>query len=201
MRIIAHSYINSSKICVNGEIVLQKKESEENFLKEIYLKLELNYPKFYKMDNLSKMAILTEQLIHEFIPKQIDQENKLQVVFANRTSSGLTDGKFLSSYHEKNNPSPSLFVYTLPNILIGELAIKNKWYGEGIFFIEKEFNPDFFILQSKMAFQRNNELCLCGWVEATDENNQECFLFLTENTGNDLNTENLNNILTTYRNE
>ena len=30
-------------------------------------------------------------------------------------------------------PSPALFVYTLPNIVTGEIAIRNKYYGETSF--------------------------------------------------------------------
>ena len=37
----------------------------------------------------------------------------------------------------KQKASPAVFVYTLPNIVIGEISIRNKWFGESAFFLMK----------------------------------------------------------------
>ena len=41
---------------------------------------------------------------------------------------------------ENNAVSPAVFVYTLPNIVIGEISIKYKWKSEGVFFIDEEID-------------------------------------------------------------
>lgn len=201
MKILASTYVSSKGGFLNGSIVLPVNQLDDNWLKQLYNALGQDYPKFHKMDNLSKMAFLGSELLNEFIPKEIQQENEIQLLFANSTSSQQTDLKFIDSYSNQGNPSPSLFVYTLPNIVTGELSIKNKWYGENIFFIKEAFNATFFVEQISFAFKRGNKLCLCGWVDSKMSENEECFLFLVSSElENNLETE-LTNLINKYRNE
>jgi len=44
---------------------------------------------------------------------------------------------------KKYSPSPSVFVYTLPNIMAGEIAIRHKIKGENTVFIFERFDPGF----------------------------------------------------------
>jgi hypothetical protein len=201
MKLIASSYINSRGAYLNGEKLFDTSAVQEDYLKALYGYLELDYPKFHKMDHLSKLSILAEQLLHHYIDKDAEPENKLQLIFANSSSSQLTDLKFQDSYTNLGNPSPSLFVYTLPNILTGELCIRHKWYGENIFFILEKFDEDFFLNQIKFSFARENRLCLCGWVESDKNGNEECFLYLVDNTNEATTQLSLNNTLRLYRNE
>ena len=189
MKVIATSYIGSNGAFFNGKKIIETKQGDENFLKAIYSSLNLDYHKFHKIDNLSKMEILAEHLIHDAIPADIDLENDMQLIFANASSSQTTDLKYQESYLVQGNPSPSLFVYTLPNILTGELSIRNKWYGENIFFITESFKADFFIDQIQFSFKRGNSLCLCGWVESNLQGTEECFLFLVTEKQRNINPD------------
>jgi hypothetical protein len=201
MKVIAHSYIHANGAYLNGQRVIEISTNEENYLKSIYSQLSIDYPKFYKMDNLSKLAFLADFLLKDFISESLDQENRIQLIFANSGSSQRTDQRFIDSYSNLGSPSPSLFVYTLPNILTGELSIRHKWYGENCFFIEEEFNVDFFMDQIQFSFNRGNNLCLCGWVESIDGGSEESFLFLVSNEQGEENTENILKSLKSYRNE
>jgi hypothetical protein len=201
MKLIAHSFISSKGAFLNCTSIVACNETDENFLKYIYTELKSDYPKFYKMDYLSKMAFLADSLLHDMIPVDKDQENKLNLIMANATSSVKTDLKFIDSYSNLGNPSPSLFVYTLPNILNGELSIRHKWYGENSFFILESFDAKFFIDQIQFSFNRGNELCICGWIESPATGNEECFLFLVSNEGEALSPVSIMNILNGYRNE
>ena len=201
MKLIASSYIHPKGAFLNGEKRIDTSNTDENYLKVIYSSLNLDYPKFYKMDNLSKLAVLAEHLLHDEIPSGIDVENKLQLIFANSSSSQLTDLKYQESYQNLGSPSPSLFVYTLPNILTGELSIRNKWYGENIFFIKEKFDAEFFIEQIQFSFRRGNTHCLCGWVESNVNGTEECFLFLVAQNSGESTPESLMNSLRFYRNE
>ena len=51
--------IEKGAVFLNGVKQPIGQSSSENWTKELYLELGLNYPKFYKMDDLSKMAILS----------------------------------------------------------------------------------------------------------------------------------------------
>lgn len=202
MKILAHSYVCSEGTFLNGKLVLNTKE-EENSLKSAYQQLGVEYPKFYKMDVLSKMAFIGTELILPFFPKEADLENELQLIFANSSASQYTDNLFVDSYEQLKNPSPSLFVYTLPNIVTGELCIRHKWTGENCFFIEDSFNPAHFCEWAQIALKKGNNCCLCGWVEAKADGEQECFLFLL--TDSELAEHSIEHELSTlikqYRNE
>jgi hypothetical protein len=190
---IYSSKIKSDTIFLNGEKLDIVFENNSDWKKYLYQTLELDYPKFHKMDSLSKMSILAVT----FLKKKVDftqfGDDGLVSIFANSSSSGVTDKKFISSYDENGNPSPSLFVYTLPNILIGELAIHNKWYGENIFFINKNFSPELYLEQIDLYFSKGAKACLCGWVE-DGVDKQECVVFLVVNEGRKITKKELLNI-------
>lgn len=168
--------IEHSKITVDGNLIF---ESESNtfpeFAKEAYKSLELSYPKFHKMDSLSKLAFLSaEMLLKE------EDHSRTALVFANRSSSLDTDFKYQESINSQENyfPSPAVFVYTLPNICVGEISIKHKMQTENAFFVLDEFDENFLndyaeqILQSGKA-----DKVLCGWVELFQEN-YKAFVYL-----------------------
>ncbi len=202
MKILAHSYVCPDGTFLNGKLVFDTK-SEENPFKVAYQQLGAEYPKFYKMDVLSKMAFIGTEILLPFFPKEADLENDLLLLFANTSASQYTDNLFVDSYEKLNNPSPSLFVYTLPNIVTGELCIRNKWYGENCFFIEEQFNAANFTELAQIGFNKGNALCLCGWVEAKTTGEQECFLFLlspSDETTHSTEIE-LSTLIKQYRNE
>lgn len=170
-------YINPTGLYKNEQLHL-KSDGEGEYLKSIYQQMNLEYPKFYKMDRLSKMAFLA---VETLLSKQpIQDSEQLALVFANRSASEETDQKFIASYSEATNPSPALFVYTLPNIVTGELAIRHKWYGENTFFITPEFDAAFMATQIQIAFLNGNSSVLVGWTEANSKGKEECFVFLIE---------------------
>ena len=156
--------------------------NSENWTKELYLELGLNYPKFYKMDDLSKMAILSFTILKDTVDFEKFGEDDVSLIFANSGSSIETDKKFLTSYSENESPSPSLFVYTLPNIMTGELAIFNKWFGKNIFIINEKYSPELYLEQINFYFSKGAKACLCGWVE-NKNSEQDCTMFLMTNDG------------------
>jgi hypothetical protein len=171
--------INEKGIFVNDELIVSG-NLNGNWINNYYTTINLNYPKFYKMDDLSKLSILAvESMKIKKNPFLEFNDDEISMIFANKNTSFDTDKKFIQSYKELGNPGPALFVYTLPNILIGELSIMNKWYGENTFFILNEFDANFFIQQCMIYINNGNKACLCGWVD-TKEDKEDCFLFFIE---------------------
>lgn len=202
MKILAHSYVCPKGTFLNGKLVYDT-AGEENPFKSAYQQLGVDYPKFYKMDVLSKMAFIGTEILLPFFPKDANLENDLQLIFANSSASQNTDNLFVESYEQLKTPSPSLFVYTLPNIVTGELCIRHKWYGENCFFVEEAFNPLHFSEWSQIALNKGNNACLCAWVEAKTNGEQECFLFLLTNSEDGENSieRELSTLIKQYRNE
>ena len=55
--------IRKNKIFLNGALIFDSEASEfSDFAKEAYKKFEINYPRFFKMDALSKLAFLASEL-------------------------------------------------------------------------------------------------------------------------------------------
>jgi len=178
--ISSYCYIKNNTIHSDG-IVFHTGESDISaLLKATYKNLNLEYPKFYKMDILSKTAFIGVEILKNKRPEISKYEgDEMALLFSNRNSSADTDIKFIKSYQEDKAPSPALFVYTLPNILIGEIAIRNKWYGENLFVIHPSFDPDFFSSYGNILLSKKQNACICGWVNVIEED-IECLLFFVE---------------------
>ena len=56
--------IQKNEVILNGKSII-KSEGDlfSDFSKKIYQNLEINYPKFFKMDNLSKLAFLSAEFL------------------------------------------------------------------------------------------------------------------------------------------
>ena len=196
MRVItAYCNLRADEALVNGEVVARRDTgSEDSWFKQIYKQQELAYPKFYKMDVLSQAGYLASELMKRANPGVFDgyADDEIALIFANASSSAETDRRFLQSYEGGGSPSPSLFVYTLPNIVLGEIAILNKWYGENMFAVLPKFAPGFYLDYSKILLASGSRALLCGWLEVT-AGSTDVFLFLVEEkaSGTEFSNENL----------
>lgn len=176
MKKINSCTIEHSKITVDENVVFQSQsETFQEFAKEAYKSLELSYPKFHKMDSLSKLAFLAAEML-----LKDEDHSRTALVFANRSSSLDTDFKYQESINDQENyfPSPAVFVYTLPNICVGEISIKHKMQTENAFFVLDEFDEQFLNDYSEQILQSGKaDKVLCGWVELYQEN-YKAFVYL-----------------------
>jgi len=178
--------IRNQQVSINNKRIFEVSEAESMpvFLKALYKKLELNYPKYFKLDSLSKLGFLAaETLIRQeeafsgFAPEEIG------LVISNSSSSLDTDIKYNETIinPERYFPSPALFVYTLPNIMIGEIAIKHKITGENNFFISDKPDPDFLYYYINSLFETNQlKLCIAGWVEVFEDKYEALMFFVSK---------------------
>ena len=182
--ITAYCHITSDSCLVNGEeIVTRDLLSSDSWLKQIYKNQEFVYPKFYKMDSLAQAGFIASELIKRAQPAlSTYQDDEVAMLFGNQYSSAESDIRFKKSYEEHGAPSPALFVYTLPNIVLGEIAILNKWFGENLFVVLPKFAPDFFVSYAKILMSKGSEAVLCGWLGVGEERS-DVFLFLVEKQG------------------
>jgi hypothetical protein len=139
------------------------------FLAAAYQHFELKYPKFYKMDHLSKLGMIAaEVLLKPGFDRHLYNAEDIGVVLSNASASLDTDIKYYETVSEM--ASPGVFVYTLPNIMIGEICIRNGFKGENAFFVFNSFNPVF--IEQYVSYLLNTgilKVCICGWVELIGE--------------------------------
>ena len=201
--ITANCIIREGVVRKNGQTVFTGTAAPlSEFLLAIYQSLNLSYPKFYKMDNLSKLGWLAaEILLQDTLVKERYKAEEVGLVLANANSSLDNDLKFHRSDIEVR--SPSVFVYTLPNIVIGEICIRHGFKGEHCFFIQNEFDAAFIYRQVNYLMDQDIlEACICGWVDVLGEE-YKAALYLIEKKNNDksivFSAENLNNIFNNNR--
>lgn len=155
------------------------------FLIEVYKHFELSYNRFYKMDSLSKLGWLaSEILLTGTFNEKTYQPHQVSIVLSNANASLDSDQKYMASVADI--PSPALFVYTLPNIVIGEICIRNSFKGETAFFVSENFDEDFIEQYVTNLFNNNScQACICGWVDVAG-NNYKAVLFLIEKGEGDI---------------
>ncbi|CAD0006493.1 beta-ketoacyl-[acyl-carrier-protein] synthase family protein [Flavobacterium chungangense] len=184
-----HSYIKieNNEIVLDGETIFKIEPTDfGDFSKQAYRNFEMQYPKFFKMDALSKLAFLGAELLLSPITSS-EAENNIALVLANKSSSLDTDVKYQESISDKKNyfPSPAVFVYTLPNICLGEISIRHQLKSENSFFIFEAFNPEFMSNYSNILLNSNKaDTVLCGWVEFFNDSYKAflCTISSKENT-------------------
>jgi len=186
--ITASCTINKGIVSKNGVTLFENNTDIDALFLSIYQYLQLNYPKFYKMDNLSKLGWLAaEVLLKDSFKKDDYQPEETSVILTNANSSLDDDIKYMESI--KDVASPSLFVYTLPNIVIGEICIRNHFKGEQAFYIQDDFDADFIAQQVKYQLDNNiAQACICGWVDVLEQD-YKAVLFLVEKKRNESSVE------------
>ncbi len=175
--------ITPNLVVVNGKELVHQ-ETGAAMLTELYRAYVGDYPKFFKMDTLSKLGFVASELLlqAEGAPRFEPREDRA-VVFFNRSASLQADTAYQETIQDPNNfyPSPAAFVYTLPNIVTGEIAIRNKYFGETSFIVMEHCDESIMARELQNAFlDPMTQSILGGWLDCTDENHFEANLFLVE---------------------
>ncbi|HEV3224250.1 MAG TPA: hypothetical protein VGZ90_15310 [Puia sp.] len=197
LNISAFSLISPNKIFLDGQLIFEHPGSAATFLDKTYTYFEIAYPKFHKMDNLCKLGLLaSEILLKGRLHEKKYGESETGLVLCNSHASLDVDLKYAKTIH--SGASPALFVYTLPNIVIGEISIRHQFKGENAFFVFKHFDGKF-IAEYVLGMFENKLIksCICGWVDILKED-YRAILFLVEKDGRDntmsFNADNLNKL-------
>jgi 3-oxoacyl-[acyl-carrier-protein] synthase-1 len=152
---------------VQKEVCLSFKNAAE--ITDCYRRLGVDYPKFFKMDNLSKLGFVASEMIFKDDENRFEPREDIAVVCFNCSSSLEIDTQYQTTIADNDNyfPSPSLFVYTLPNIVNGEICIRNKFVGESSFYVSENFDAEqIFRTVGNVFSEKNTNLALVSWIES-----------------------------------
>lgn len=185
LKISSYCTIRNNTVEKDGKIIFFSEDAAVpvEFLTRYYKERINNYPRFFKMDDLSKLAYLSaETNVSGIDLTDIYQSSEISIVICNSSSSIRTDNKYFETIKDTDEyyPSPALFVYTLPNLMLGEISIRFKIKGENFLLISE--SPDFSALVScveEVFNSSDTRCCMAGWVEF-GENNCEAFLCTVE---------------------
>ena len=196
--ISAYVTIKEGRVIYNNTVLFELPDAPPaSFFNDLYNSLHINYPKFFKMDNLCKTVFLaTEILLKNISLLNKYKPEEIGIVFSNANSSIDADIRYYQSSLQA--PSPALFVYTLPNVAIGELCIRHGIKGETACFVFDIFD---YVFQAwytdTLVDDCNTKACISGWADFYD-GKFEAFFYLLDLTGDKLNiqhnSENLDKI-------
>ena len=179
-------HITPQGIWLDGKVFsIDKEGKQSSLLTALYKQIIGNYPKYYKMDGLCRLGFVASELLLKAERDEgsfTEDTNKTRaIVFFNRSSSIASDKKYLASIVEKDNyfPSPSVFVYTLPNIVTGEIAIRNGYHGETSFYILPHKNELLMqdIIETTFMDEQTTSV-LTGWLDYEDSEHFEADLYI-----------------------
>ena len=221
-----HVRITPNGVTADGnQLKIKEKTEEFSLLTAIYKQYIGGYPKYYKMDGLSRLGFVASELLlkaeadslsnqqnvivqtqlplgvpadlqsagkqgvnknenlqHAPIEKLLHEFDRAVILF-NRSSSIASDKKFLASIADKDNyfPSPSIFVYTLPNIVTGEIAIRNGYHGETSFYVLTDKDEALMQEILQTAFMdAQTKSAIAGWLDYEDASHFEADLYIVE---------------------
>lgn len=170
LRTTASVSIEDANVRLNGEIVYSSSAPDfATFIREAYKNTGGSNMKFYKMDDLCKLGyVAAEYLLKEksFRPQETG------LLLANSAASLDTDIRHQTIINAEGDhgASPAIFVYTLPNVVAGEICIRHKIQGENTFFIEKVFDADKLEAYARIVMEKGKlKACITGWCELLKE--------------------------------
>lgn len=189
--------ITQEEVVVDGEKLDFESRGKE-MLTEVYKTKIGDYPKFYKMDMLSRLAFVASELLIESEGQRVINNYQLTinmpntphltpntqraVVLFNHSSSIIADCQYVKSIDKDDfYPSPAAFVYTLPNITTGEIALRNGYHGETSFYLLAERNEKLMQRVIKSTFiDRDIKSVIGGWIDCPSEDKFECEINIFE---------------------
>lgn len=107
----------------------------------------------------------------------------MHVVLFNKSSTKVVDREFEETIADNDRfyPSPSLFVYTLPNIVTGEIAMRYGWQTETSLYILRECNVKMMeeIVAATVHAHRGEKI-LYGWIDCPEKDKIEVELKISK---------------------
>ena len=174
--------VSSDGVTVDGR-PLEVQAKGKAMLTEIYKQRIGNYPRFYKMDMLSRLVFISAELLlkaeqasNSVADGQQQETDTRAMMFVGHSGSICADRNYWQTICRDDDyyPSPERFVYTLPNVVMGDLAAHNHYHGETSFFFLPRRDDEAVnrILQSTFL-DPDTQSVIGGWVDAPDENHFE----------------------------
>jgi hypothetical protein len=177
--ITGYAQLKGRSLLLNGQVAVKSSAATlSDAMADLYNSMKLAYPKFHKMDRLSQAGFLTTELLLSDGALRDYDRAAVALVFANANSSLDADQR----YHQASKavPSPALFVYTLPNIVQGEISIRHKLTGENAFFVVETFDAALLNEYAHSLLKGNTaEACVAGWMDVLEEQH-DVLVYLVE---------------------
>ncbi len=120
--------------------------------------------RFARMDLMSRLGLMAVELLDvDLLSLPVDQRDKLGVCVETWAGSLATDLRFLQT------PRASLFSYTLPSTLIGEICIRYRLRGPVVCLLKGQSSRENLLAEASSSLEQGDaEACICISCEAVD---------------------------------
>lgn len=132
-----YSQIRSVEISNTGE------PDFKTYVKGLFSSVSEPYMKFSKMDDYCKLGTTAVQLLLNNVGG-LSQYDPYEIALIVNTDTGCIESDLAHLDNitaDEYASSPAIFVYTLPNVVAGEICIKNKFKGEGVTLVGNTDDP------------------------------------------------------------
>jgi len=163
MKVLGKITITPGGAVLNGQ-TLQQPQGEGDFLVQLYRGQCNDYPKFFKMDPLCRLGFLAAEILLKPLPETHPDD----LLLFSSNGSIVSDRRHQETISDPHNffPSPAVFVYTLPNIVCGEIAIRHHITGETSCFLLPAADWQRMHRMAEIALQENgSSTALVGWLD------------------------------------
>ena len=166
MRKSATVEINAGEVLVNDSAVFSDKYADfGTFIREAFKSRGENNMKFYKMDDLCKLGYVAAAWILDGLEFG---EEECGMVLSGKYGCLDTDMKHQQIIDKEGDAasSPAVFVYTLPNVVAGEISIRHHIKGENTWFWSDDRTmSDLKHYASLMAGASDLRYCIIGHLD------------------------------------
>lgn len=190
MRILSTTTYSNGGFTANGKELASSTGDLDHDLTNAWAAMEVKLPRFVRMDRSSKLvSIAAAPFFKAEGALTTYPKDRIGMVIMGTHGSMDTDQRYLDQLQAENHASPGLFVYTLPNIALGELSIQHGLHGSGLCLLSD--SPD--VDQMKNACEillhdHGMEAVICGWANIFAGSAAATFMVVT--TGKDGNWDN-----------
>ncbi|MDG1136400.1 MAG: hypothetical protein P8N48_05745, partial [Bacteroidales bacterium] len=93
LKISKYCHITSDRVLVNGKPFIENINGlgPKSFIKHIYKSIEIDYSKFFKMDEISKLGFLASEILLKNINLSTYNSEDISIVLSNSDSTITTD--------------------------------------------------------------------------------------------------------------
>ena len=168
---LKHVVITPEGLQIDRQSVPVESKGAE-LITELFKKFLADGSRFFKMDLYSRLAYVASGLLALNTLEDCEPE-KRALCFFTLNGSLLADRKHLSTFADPDAyyPSPAVFINTLPNVVLGEIAVSYSIKGETTLVMLPERDEG--IIESVVGATLDStapQALICGWVDCPEEN-------------------------------
>ena len=164
---IAHSRLSPGVFTLDATLLAAPSGPPVEALRAAYQALAMDYPKFHKMDLAAKLAVLVaEPVLRVARDRGADLAEGTAVLALSRSGSGSSDVEHWRIRQGSGLASPAVFVYTLPNIGLGEITIRHRIFGSSLCLLDHEPKTELVLRSIRVLHERDRmEWIVCLWSD------------------------------------